>query len=142
MDKRDLGAPDMRIHYVRVTNNLDRDFTDRYDGVPVVIEAGSSQNLDLDMAAHFFGYSYEVSREAMFRHVSKRQGWNILDYIKVNPATGKTLAQETFDKIDIKPVIYRMVEEKPDQDAPILADPQPPAIDDMPNPLPKRKTGS
>ena len=134
--QRDLGAPDMRIHYVRVTNNLDVDFTDRYDGVPVTIEAGSADNLQLDMAAHFFGYDYEVSREVMFRHVCKRQGWNTIEYLKVNPKTGKTLAQEQFDKIDIRPVIYRMVEEKPNLDEPIPADPL--AADELPA-LPKRK---
>jgi hypothetical protein len=164
MDRPDLGAPDLRIHYVRVTNNLDVPFTDRWDGIPVSIAPGKSDNLQLDMAAHFFGYGYNVPEDVMFRHVCKRQGWNTIDHLKVGD-DGKTLAQQKFAKLQIVPVIYKMVEVKPDLDQPIPADPQPPVVpsngggydtpppltvtvdkppvdpDELP-PLPKRKTGA
>jgi hypothetical protein len=146
MEHRDLGAPDLRIHYVRVTNNLDVPFTDRWDGIPVTLEPGKSDNLQLDMAAHFFGYGYEVDPEVMFRHVCKRQGWNTIEHLKPG-ASGKPLARELFDKLSIVPVIYKMVEVKADTDAPIPADPEMPPIgkaapiEDIP-PLPKRKTGA
>lgn len=131
MEKPDLGAPDLRIHYVRVTNNLEVTFSDRYDGIPVSIPPGKSDNLQLDMAGHFFGYHYEATRETMFRHVCKRQGWNTIDFLKVQES-GKTLAQERFDKIDIRPVVYKMVEQPMDLDAPIPADPEPTGPDERP----------
>src|SRR5437870_136412 len=147
MERPDLGAPDLRIHYVRVTNSLDVPFTDRWDGIPVSILPGKSDNLQLDMANHFFGYHYEVTPEVMFRHVCKRQGWNTIGHLKVED-NGKTVAQNLFDKISIVPVVYKMVEVKQDLGAPIPADPPLPAVekppadpDDLP-PLPKRKTGA
>ena len=133
MEKPDLGSPDLRIHWVKVINNAETDYTDRYDGVPVVIEAGRSQNLQLDMAAHMFGYHYQVTPDVMFRHTCKRQGWNTPAHL-VRQESGKTLAEELFGKLEIKPVVYKMVEEKPDLDAPIPADPVPEEI----APLPKR----
>jgi len=126
METPDLGAPDIRTHYLRVTNNGNADFTDMFDGVPITIEKGRAQNLPLDMAAHLFGYHYDVKPDAMFRHTCKRQGWNTKPHLE-RQKNGKTLAEELFGKFEFKPVIYRMVEEKPDLDAPILADPQVPA---------------
>ena len=32
MERPDLGSPDLRIHYLRVTNKGATDFTDMYDG--------------------------------------------------------------------------------------------------------------
>ena len=140
MEKPDLGAPDIRIHYIRVTNNADVAFTDRYDGVPICIEPGKSENLQLDMAGHMFGYGYGVTDEVLFRYTCKRQGWNSPEYLKVQES-GKTLAQEKFGKLEIRPVIYKMVEEKPDLDAPIPADPIP--VDDLDlAPLPPRRKGA
>jgi hypothetical protein len=127
-------AEQFRIHYVRITNGLDVPFTDRHDGVPVTIEPGKSENLPLDMAAHFFGYSYGVKPETMFRHVCKRQGWNTPEFVKQNPDTHKTLAQEYFDKLKIESITYKMVEEKPDLESPIPADPQI-GPDELPSPL-------
>lgn len=142
--EKDLGAPDIRIHYIRVTNGLDQPFTDRYDGIPVTILPNSSDNLQLDMAEHFFGYDKDRPDdpemiESMFRHICKRQGWNTIDHLQTQ-LSGKTLAREKFEKLTIKPVIYRMVEEKPNLDEPIPADPQPLGEDELPA-LPKRKTG-
>lgn len=134
MEQRDLGSPDLRIHYLRVTNNGDTDFTDMFDGVPITIEHGRSQNLQLDMAMHLFGYYYEVKPDVMFRHTCKRQGWNTKPHLE-RQQSGKTLAEELFSKFEFKPVIYKMVEEKPDTESPIPADPAIP--EDLP-PLPKR----
>lgn len=124
----DADALTMRAKYVRVTNHGETDFTDRFDGVPVTIEAGRSDNLPLDMAAHFFGYHDGVSQDVMFRHICRRQGWNTPAHIKQGD-DGKTLAQSLFAKLEIKPVTFKLVEEKPDLDAPIPADPQVPAAE-------------
>jgi hypothetical protein len=140
VEKPDLGAPDIRIHYIRVTNNSDKPYTDRYDGVPVTLEAGRSDNLPLDMAAHMFGYVYGVTEDVMFRHTCKRQGWNTPAHLQIRES-GKTLAQELFGQIEIKPVIYKMVEEKPDLDSPIPADPDP-AQDIAPLPPRRHKAGA
>lgn len=131
---------DMRARYVRVTNHGDTNFTDRHDGVPFTIEPGSWDNLPLDAAAHFFGYHDGIPHDVMFRHVCRRQGWNTPAHIKTDES-GKTLAQRLFDKLEIKPVTFKLVEEKLDTEAPIPADPQPPEIEDLPE-LPKRKKAS
>jgi hypothetical protein len=123
MNSDELGQ--QRINYVRVTNGLAVPYTDRYDGVPVTIPPGKSENLPLDMAAHFFGFSVGVEPETMFRHVCKRQGWNTPQYVQQNAETHKTLAREYFDKLKIEPVVYKMVPvDDPDPREPIPADPQ------------------
>ena len=130
-------AVQMRAKYIRVINHGDTAFTDRHDGVPVTIDPGGWENLPLDMAEHFFGYHDGVNPEMMFRHVCKRQGWNTIEFLKVQES-GKTLAQERFDKIDIRPVVYKMVEQPMDLDAPIPADPEPSGPDERPT-APVRK---
>jgi hypothetical protein len=120
-------AEKFRIHYVKITNHGDIAFTDRHDGVPVTIEPGKWDNLPLDMAKHFFGYDYGVPKDVMFRHVCKRQGWNTPAHL-ARDETGKTLAERLFEKLDIQSIVYKMVEEKVDTDAPIPADPQPPEV--------------
>jgi hypothetical protein len=112
-----------RIKYVRITNGLDVPFTDRYDGVPLTIAPGKSENIPLDMAAHFFAYSYGVEPETMFRHICRRQGWNTPAYVQQNPETHKTLAREYFDKLKIEAVTYRLVaEDDPDPRKPVPAE--------------------
>jgi hypothetical protein len=110
-----------------VTNGLAVPFTDRYDGVPVTLPPGKTENIPLDMAAHFFGYHLDVDRATMLRHVARRQGWNTPEYVKQNPETHKTLAEDYFDKLKIEPVMYKMVEVvEPDPRRPVPADPEVP----------------
>lgn len=112
-----------RLRYVRVTNGLDQPFTDRYDGVPVVILPGKSENIPIDMAAHFFSPAFE-DPETMFRHVTKRQGWNTPEYLKdCGDGTGRSRAREIFDAIKIEPVTYKLVPEiTPDPREPVPAE--------------------
>ena len=111
-----------RLEYVKVTNHLDVPFTDRYDGVPVTIEAGKSKNLELSVAAHILGYRFGVDDETMFRHVTKRQGWNTVEYNKPAPANDrKTYGRWLFERLKIEPVTYRLVEEKADPTKPVPA---------------------
>lgn len=133
MQQPDLAA-DVRIHYVRVTNNLEVPFTDMHDGVPVKLDPGKADNLPLDMAAHFFGYYPGVDTAVMFRHVCKRQGWNTPDHIKPEK-NGKSKAENMFSKLDIRPVAYKMVEVTADNDSPIPAD-----TEELPEP--RRKVGA
>lgn len=130
-------APQFRIHYVRITNHGDVPFNDRHDGVPVSVPPGKSENLPLDMAAHFFGYAYGVPPEVMFKHVCKRQGWNTPAHL-VRDDSGKSLAERLFAKLDIQSVTYKMVEEKVNTDAPIPADPDPKSDADALPALPSR----
>ena len=112
-----------RLKYVKITNGLDVPFTDRYDGVPITIPPGKSENLPLDMAAHILGYHYGIEPEAMFRYIAKRQGWNTPAYVQQNPETHKNLAREYFDKLKIEPVTYRLVaEDAPDPRKPVPAE--------------------
>jgi hypothetical protein len=114
----------VRVHYVRVVNNLPFAFTDRHDGVPVTIPPGKSENLPLDMAAHFFGYTHHgIEKAVLFRHTAKRQGWNTPEFVKIDPDTGKSKAEEYFDKLRLEPVIYKMVPvENADPATPVPAD--------------------
>lgn len=112
-----------RVRMVRVKNNLDFPFNDRFNGVPVTIPPGQSEKLPLDMAAHFFGYHPGVEPAVMLRHIARRQGWNTPDYVKQNPETHQTLAEEYFSKLQISPIMYKMVEEQVvDPRAPIPAE--------------------
>lgn len=117
---------DQRITMVRITNNGDATFNDRYDGVPYIVSKGQTLSIPLDVAAHIFGYHPGVDPTAMFRHVCKRQGWNTPKHIEEDE-DGRTLAERLFANLRIDPVIYKMVEEKPDPKKPIPADP---AIED------------
>lgn len=114
----------VRVHYVRVVNNLPFAFTDRHDGVPVTIQPGKSENLPLDMAAHFFGYTHHgIERAVLFRHTAKRQGWNTPDFAKVDPDSGKSKAETWFDMLRLEPVIYKMVPAEPaDLQSPVPAE--------------------
>jgi hypothetical protein len=129
----------VRVHYVRVVNNLPMDFTDRYDGVPVKIPAGKSENLPLDMAGHFFGYTHHgIEKAVLFRHTAKRQGWNTPEFAKLDPDTGKTKAEAYFDMLRLEPVIYKMVPVEPSDPAtPVPADTGP--DEDVPRPRQKMK---
>lgn len=109
-------APEqMRVRRVRVTNGLDEPFNDRFNGIPITIAPGATENLPLDMAAHFFGYQPGVDTETMFRHITRRQGWNSPEHVKRNPETQKRLAQELFERLKIEPVMYKMVEAPPEK---------------------------
>jgi hypothetical protein len=129
-----------RIAMIRVTNNAKTVYTDRYDGVPYIIEPGHTKSIPLEVAAHLFAYHPDVQPETMFRHVCKRQGWNTADHRAVDPATGRTLAEQLFANLRIEPVIYKMVEENPDPRKPIPADPAPePQIITAKDMVPARK---
>ena len=128
MEQHEITAPDVRLHYVRLTNHMDVPFTDRHDGVPVSIGPGKSDNFPIDMAAHFFGDVMDP--QASFRHVCKRQGWNTPGHLKASETDpSRTVAQELFSKLEIRPIVYKMVEEAPDLEQPIAADPQPPEVE-------------
>ena len=116
--------PQVRIKYVRVTNLGEVMFHDRHNGVPVKIQPGESKNITLEPAAHIFGWKPDVEPDVMFRHIQKRQGWNTVDMLKVDPATGLSQAQANFSRLKIEPVMYRLVEVERDPTKPVAADPQ------------------
>ena len=118
--------PQVRIKYVRVTNLGDVMFHDRHNGVPVKIQPGESKNIPLEPAAHIFGWKPDVEPDVMFRHIQKRQGWNTVEMLKVDSATGLSQAQVNFSRLKIEPVMYRLVEVERDPTKPVAADPQPP----------------
>jgi hypothetical protein len=109
-----MAAPigDVRVQYLRVTNGTDKPWSDRHDGVPVTLAPGQSQNIPLDMAAHFFGWHQHIDQATMLRHMARRQGWNAGDYIVQDPEVQRRLAAEFFETFQIEPVTYKLVEEK------------------------------
>jgi len=112
-----------RLSYVKVTNRFDKPYVDMFDGIPVTIDPGGSQNIRPEQAAHFFGYFDGASKEHMLRHTSKRQGWNTSAHLAVDDS-GKTLAERLFDNLVIEPITFKLVEESPaDLDHAIPAEP-------------------
>lgn len=124
-----------RISMVRVTNSGDTVFTDRYDGVPYIFAPGQTKAIPVDVAHHLLGFHPGADDKSMFRHVSKRQGWNTPKHIEVGD-DGLTLAERQFAALTIEPVVYKMVEEKLDPSKPIPAEPQ---IITAKDPVPERK---
>jgi len=131
-----------RLNYVKITNGLPFEFSDRHDGVPVRLPPGKTENLPVDMAEHFFGcLSCNFDPAGMLRHIAKRQGWNTPDFVKIDEATGKNKAQTYFDLLTIKPVMYKLVEvEDADPRAPVPADPEIPNADAPDRRKPGRNT--
>jgi hypothetical protein len=113
---------EQRLRYIRVTNKSDVPYVDMFDGVPVTIDAGGSQNIQPEQAFHFFGFTEDSTREQMLLHVAKRRGWNTSEHIKADES-GKTLQQRLFDNLVIEPVTFKLVEETPTEvDRPIPAE--------------------
>jgi hypothetical protein len=135
----DSLAEQVRVKYIRILNRGDKDFTDRYDGIPVVIDAGGSENLNVEWAAHIFGYREGATKADMLRHTSKRQGWNTTAYL-AKDESGRTLAERLFDALEIIPITYKLVEDKPNLEEPIPADREALAEDELPA-LPQKTSG-
>lgn len=115
-----------QVEYVRVTNGLDIEFLDRWDGVPVRIPPGASQKISPEMALHFFGYYAGASIEVMYNHTTKRHGWNTKEFLEVDPETKKTKARTYFESLKLVPVVYKLVPAEPDDpQTPVPADREP-----------------
>lgn len=107
-------AVDVRVRYLRVTNRTEQIWTDTYDGVPVTIVPGQTQQIPLDMATHFFGWHPDVTPIEMMHHLAKRRGWTDPKYqIYDDPIHEQKVADEVFEKFVIEPVTYKLVEERP-----------------------------
>lgn len=94
-----VDSPDC---YIKVTNGNDFPISDRYDGVPYDFEPKKPLNIPADAAYHIFGARQGASDEDMFRHFTKRAGWNVPDKVKQ--------AQAWFKKIKLEPVFMKRVE--------------------------------
>ena len=92
-----------RILHVRVINHNDFVISDMYDSVPYVFAPHAPVSIPVDAAAHIFGWWENCDPAAMKRYVQKRFGWNTPDMQKSNQH------EEFFKKIDIKPMLYRLV---------------------------------
>jgi hypothetical protein len=107
------AVPDVRVQYVRVTNNTPQMWADSYDGIPVTIMPGQAQNLQLPMAAHFFGWHPDVTPEEMMRHIVRRRALADPKYtIHGNARHDRELAAEMFKDFQIEPVTFKLVEDR------------------------------
>jgi hypothetical protein len=95
---------------LKVTNNNSFKISDMFDGVPFDFEAGQSLVIPPEAALHIFAWQPGADLAAVERHVQKRWGWNIPDLQKDGIAAGY------FRKIELKPVTYRMVEVRDEDD--------------------------
>ena len=93
-----------KITHIRVTNNNPFPIYDRYDGVQYVFAPEKPQNIPADVANHIFGYSPDATEDDMIKHIQRRFGWNTVQHVK----------DDTWlmyiDNIDIKPVVFKLVE--------------------------------
>jgi hypothetical protein len=105
---------DVRVRHVRVTNGTDEVWTDRYDGVPLTLQPGDTQTIPLDMALHFFGYAPGVDQATMLMHVANRTAKTDGEWgsIRADPALRKRVAEKFFQKFQIEPVSFKLVEEE------------------------------
>lgn len=105
---------DVRVRYLRVTNNTAQIWTDTYDGVPVTIMPEQTQQIPLDMAAHFFGWHPDVTPIEMMHHLARRRGWTDPKFqIYDDQIHEQKVADEVFRNFKIEPVTYKLVEERP-----------------------------
>jgi hypothetical protein len=96
------------IQSVRVTNSNDFKIVDRFDGVPYEFEPGKGLAIPLDAAFHIFGWTHGATEEQVFQHTQRRFGWNTPSMVQGN------IDRKFFSRLKIEPVVYRMVEVKPD----------------------------
>ena len=105
---------EQRVRFLRVTNNTEQIWSDSYDGVPVTIEPGKTQQIPLEMAAHFFGWHPDVTQAEMMHHLARRRGWRDQKFwVLDDPLHDEKVAAEVFEKFLIEPVTYKLVEERP-----------------------------
>jgi len=104
----ELFAP--TIGRVRICNHNPFDLTDRCDNIPYTFATDMDVDIPLDAAAHLFGFHMNATEEEMFKHCSKRFGWNTPMH------AAKKLDWEFFDNLEIRPVHYKLVEVTVDED--------------------------
>jgi hypothetical protein len=123
------------ITLVTVVNGNDIPIHDMFDGVPLRFPPGETVTIKPEVAMHCFGYPGEPHDMAV--HMSKRYGWNGLDYIMMveGDPERRSRYEVMASKVVIKPVYFDLVQRKPDD--PIPADDNeddlPPTLDDMSN---------
>jgi hypothetical protein len=104
----ELGQP--QIMNVKVVNRNDFPISDRFDGVPYTFPENVPISLPIDAANHIFGWFPSVDLSNVERHVKKRMGWNTPEMV----ADGR--ADSFYKKIEITPILYRMVPVEVDED--------------------------
>jgi hypothetical protein len=118
----------VRVRYVRVTNGTEEVWSDRYDGVPVMLMPGESKDLALDMALHFFGYAPGADAATMLLHMAGRWAKTDGDWgsIRADAQMRKRVAEEFFKRFRIEPIVFKLVEERRGAapEAPVPADDQ------------------
>jgi hypothetical protein len=116
-------AADVRVRYVRVYNGTDEVWSDRYDGVPITLQPGDTQDLDLAMALHFFGYAPGVEPATMLLHIAGRTARTDGDWgsIRADLQMRRRVAEKFFEKFTIEPISFKLVEEQPAVQQPVPA---------------------
>ena len=98
-----MEAEPPRILHVRVLNRNDFPLHDMYDSVPYTFAPGVAVSIPVDAAAHIFGWYEDGDPVVMRRYCQRRFGWN-------TPAMQQSnVHNDWFDKLDIKPMLYRLV---------------------------------
>jgi hypothetical protein len=105
-----MAEPQSVTVNLKVTNHNDFKISDMFDGVPFDFEPGQSLVIPPEAALHIFAWKPGANMAEVERHVQKRWGWNIADLQKDGIAAGY------FRNIELKPVTYRMVEVREDDD--------------------------
>lgn len=109
---------------VFVTNNNPWSFADYYDGIPIEFPSGKRVSVELEAAAHFFGFPVDedgrvTAVEPDKSYIFRRYGWNTPSFriepspegrIVLNPAKAMQNAETAFKNLVIETVEYQLVE--------------------------------
>lgn len=108
---------------VKVTNNNENTYKDRYDGILYEFAHKKSVTLPYEAACHIFGVDFAPGptghinpnlRDKTFEHIHKRWGWNKPGTPEQFEKT-RNAARARFDKIEFTLVHMRMVETTADE---------------------------
>lgn len=102
---------------VKVRNDHHLTIEDRYDGILYVMPANKEVSIPYDAACHIFGVQFAeqgIDRDAIFRHLQKRWGWNRTDT--------EHQALKRFRALSFSLVAVSIVESPVEED---LAEPRP-----------------
>jgi hypothetical protein len=95
-------AADEFVGHIRITNHNDFELSDHYDGRLYTFYPSKPITVPVDVARHIFGFG--LSEEAQKNYVMRRMGWNTVEMAK----DAKNI--KFWKNLDIRPVLFRMVE--------------------------------
>lgn len=105
-EKQPIGlnepAPDGFVGHVKITNFNDFELEDRWDGRVYTFKCSTPTTIPVEVARHIFGFG--LPEKDQENYVMRRFGWNTVEMTKDRQNL------KYFKALDIRPVMFRMVE--------------------------------